>query len=170
MNVDILESVCSLNLLQLPPEILLMIGRFLIVESPEEYCSTSLHRSLNFVHLFSLSRSHSLLRWMCVNLGFFRRITPKRIPAFGFDNCNLSSSKTFASGISSLGINIGNSELWDICGRIMKQFPNLDELCLSGTIESRRIEQLYHSALGDALPQFNGTTLTIRNARFDDAS
>src|SRR5437762_2990130 len=106
----------KLNLLQLPVEILMMITRFLIAPCPQQYGCTSLHRPDDITTLFSLSRVHTQLRWICIALGLFRCVIPRNKEAFKLDDNSSLSYALFPCALSSLGINLGEQSLWKICG------------------------------------------------------
>jgi hypothetical protein len=159
-----------MNLLQLPPEILMMIACFLIISYPQQYYDTSLHRFDDVASLFSLSRVHSQLRWICIASGLFRRIFPKNTEAINLADYTSLTRSLFPIGLSSLGINLSYASLWETCGKVMKRFPDLKELSLSGIIDSTMIKMFCDSELGSSFMQFRGSSLILKHCCFDDLS
>jgi hypothetical protein len=157
------SSSSSLTLLHLPPEILLMIARLLVRQLPQEYYSTSLHHSEDFNPVLCFSSAHSHLRWICMALRSFRQVCPRSDEAFRLDDNESLSPALFRIGLSSLGINIGESSLWKTCGKIMKHFPGLDELSLAGFVDTRMVAKFCQSELGTAFTQFEGSSLILKN-------
>jgi hypothetical protein len=74
----------------------------------------------------------------------------------------------FPSSLSSFGINLGEPALWKTWGKIMKHFPDLDELSLSGVIARAKVLKFCTSNLGSSLAQFGGSSLILKHVYFDD--
>ena len=156
-------------MLQLPPEILLIIARFLVLPC-QQYHATSIYRSYDIASLLCLSRTNSHLRLICVAVGLFRRVVPRNVVAF-----NLSGYDSFPyllqqAKLSSLGVNFNKPRLWFTCGKIMKHFPSLDELSLSGVIRKSMVKKFNDSELGSAFQKFDGSSLILKHVSFDDST
>ena len=160
----------QLNLLQLPPEILMMIARFLISPCPQQYYDTSIYRLDDVTSLCSLSRVHSRLRWICVASGLFLRVFPRNTEAFRVADYTSLSCPIFPAGLSSLGINLGEPDLWKTCGIVMKRFPDLNELSLSGRIDATLVQEFCDSELGSSFTEFGGSSLILKHVYFDDST
>lgn len=157
------------SLLQLPPEILMTIARFLVLRC-QRYHSTSIYRSYNVTSLLSLSRTHSYLRSICIASGLFCRVFPRNMEAFNLDGYDSFPYLLQQPNLSSLGVNFSESSLWFTCGKIMKHFPSLDELSLSGVIHKSMVKGFNDSELGSAFKKFDGSSLILKHVSFDDST
>lgn len=149
---------------RLPPELFLMIARFLPRRSSQIYSSTTLHKSIYVPSLLQLSLVNKSLRSACMAAGLFKCIRPR-------SSCGLYYHlQPPASQLSSLTIDLSEPPLWDMCANIMKMFPNLGELGLSGIATGQTATELCDSALGDAFQRFKGSSLALKNVVFDDST
>jgi len=73
--------------------------------------------------------------------------------------------KTYGPPIMSLGIDLSNSSVWDMCARILGAFPDLNDLVLTGIARAKR----YHSSeVRSMLSKVNSTSLVITETRLVD--
>ena len=76
---------------------------------------------------------------------------------------SVADVSTWPMRLASLGIDLGNPELWDLCADIMGSFPQLDELVLSGCYPKRRSTRKFlNSELGTKFRSFKGTSVVLR--------
>ena len=157
----------SLNdcwLLRLPPEILVLITQFIAALNTSPYPLSQQHSEPEFLLNFSLC--NKAIRRVCRSAGLFSRLTPpserkKKLPA------NL---EMLIGGIpwnlTSLGVDLGNPDVWEICAHIMSIFPDLDGLVLSGSPQKRKKMRFLRSDIGAKFAAFKGTSVTLKWARF----
>ena len=159
-------------ILLLPSELLLHIARQLVqVGTPDK--GLSLFRRPNYSALCALSRCHSRLQRACVEAGMYMRVTPstsqerpmslRDFRRFGDFLCQ----QPYRPRMASLGIDLSNSSVWDMCARILDAFPDLNELVLTGTARAKRYQR---SELRSMLTKFTGTSLVLRHLRLTDLS
>ena len=150
---------------ELPPEILLIIARFLPRQPCQVYSATTLHnRDVYVPSLLPLSLVSKTMRNACIAAGLFNRIKPK--PS---QNCFYRLLRQLPK-LSSLTIDISKLRFWNVCANIMRTFAGLDEICLTGIVKRGITTKLCNSALGEAFQQFSGSTLRLKNVLFTVAS
>jgi hypothetical protein len=69
--------------------------------------------------------------------------------------------------LTSLGIDLSNSSVWDMCAQIMTVIPDLNELCFTGKTKTKNFQD---TKLGSSCANFNGTSLVLRHATFTNMS
>lgn len=149
---------------ELPPEILLIIARFLR-QPCQVFPATTLHnQEIYLLSLLPLSLVSKTLRNVCIAAGLFDRIKPK--PS---ENC-LYRVLRWLPKLSSLTIDISKPQYWKVCAKIMRTFAGLDDIRLTGVAKRGTTTKLCNSALGEAFQQFNGSTLRLNNVLFNGAS
>src|ERR1700733_11804080 len=124
-------------ILLLPNEVLLHIALQLSQCAVPDIGLTRFRRS-NYSTLVAFSQCHSRLHSVCVSAGMYTRVTPRR------SRENLMSMRHFRQfgdalckgnggpPLTSLGIDLSNSSVWDMCAQIMTVIPDLNELCFTG--------------------------------------
>ena len=146
--------------LGLPPELLVIIARFLVSKTRLTVLPGDDYSSLI---RFSSSQSH--LREVSFSAGLFRQICPKsnfeRFREFG-DSLNIRC-------ITSLSVDLGNQGVWRFCAHVMKSQPDLNELCIIGET-SDRTAQFCASDLAKRFAQFKGRSMVFRKASFETRS
>jgi hypothetical protein len=147
---------------QFPAELLIMIAKCLLCQPCETYSATTLHKSGHYECLQPLTLVSKSFRHACIAAGFFNRIQPH--PSHpDFYHILLHSTR-----LSSLTVDIGEPQLWRACANIMKMFPKLEELGLTGSATQKSAKQLCNSSLGKAFQQFAGSSLVLKKAHFID--
>ena len=150
-------------LLATPPEILLLIA-----ESVANVGSTSTSYSLTVQQLESdnatlvnFSLSNKAIRLACISAGLFNKCTlpaHKVGPSLDFDQV---FGRT-PSRLTSLGIDLGNPNVWESCAHIMGRFSALDQLVLSGCFPKQRTPAFFESELATKFRSFKGTSVELR--------
>src|SRR5438046_3976689 len=118
-KMDERSSLVLSPLYELPPEILLIVVRFLPRQPCQVYSATTLHNQVYIPSLLPLSLVSKTLRNACIAAGLFNRIKP--MPS---QNCFYPVLLQL-SKLSSLTIDISNPQFWKVCARIMRPFTEL---------------------------------------------
>ena len=159
------HRIISTGLFRFPPEILIHIARYVgAAPNPRTYPLTT---GQDRESLLNLSLCNKVIRGVCRSSGLLSKLTP---PARA-KNCRRAHLETMfggvAWGVNSLGIDLGNPAVWNICAHIMKQFQNLDSLVLHGCPERLR-NGFADCKLGRRFKAFRGTTLILKRASFNE--
>ena len=160
-NTPDMQTVES-PLLATPPEILVLIAESVANVSTAPY-KISLHRPSDNSALANFSLANKVIRRACISAGLFSiTLLAHKVEALALDR-----DAWFGTGplrITSLGIDLGNPDVWDSCAHIMTKFPDLDELILSGTYPKWRTSAFFKSKLATTFRSFKGTSVVLREA------
>jgi hypothetical protein len=149
-------------LLATPPEILVLIAESVANVSTAPY-KISLYQPSDNSTLANFSLANKAIRRACISAGLFSNCT---LPAHKVEP-SLDRDAWFETGplrIISLGIDLGNPNVWDSCAHIMTAFPDLDELVLSGSFPKRLTPAFFKSELATTFRSFKGTSVVLRKA------
>src|SRR5271170_4628306 len=161
-NTPDMQTVKS-PLLATPPEILVLIAESVADVSTSPY-KTTVYQASDKATLVNFSLANKAIRRACISAGLFNAcILPAGKVASSLDLKEVFS--TWPMRLGSLGIDLGNPELWDSCADIMGSFPQLDELVLSGCYPTRlSTRKFLNSELGTKFRSFKGTSVALRRA------
>ena len=155
-------QTCKSPLLATPPEILVLIAECVANVSISPYMLT-LYKASDNATLVNLSLVNKAIRHACISAGLFNNCTlpaHKAGPSLDLDDlCGIWPLR-----ITSLGIDLGNPNLWDSCAHIMGNFPDLDKLVLSGRYPNRLTSAFLESELATKFRFFKGTSVVLRGA------
>lgn len=161
------STINKCHLLTLPPELLLNIASFLIdTESPNINFDLTLFRKTDFTPLIPLSSSHSGLRQACISTGLFRQLYPKTPLVIDLEKFIYRFVSSYAAGLTSLLVDLGNRDVYPLCTHIMARAPELNELSLTGEMASLDQSILIDREFLNGFSQFRGKSLVFRNAIF----
>lgn len=150
-------------LLRLPPEILVLITQFVVALNTSPYPLSRLHSEPN--SLFNFSLCNKAIRDACRSAGLFSQLTAPSETK----KCLPTDFEKLVGGIpwtlASLGVDLSNPEVWEICAHVMGMFPDLDGLVLLGSPQKRKMRFL-SSEIGSKFAAFKGTSVTLKRARF----
>lgn len=149
------------HLLRLPPEILLNIARILLCHNSLTQATT-----VDYSSLIPLSSSHPGLRKICISAGLFKRISPK---SKSFKRFKEFGESLDIRCIISLGVDLGNDNVWPVCAHVMSLQHSLNELCIIGST-SRLTAKFFSSGLARRFSEFKGTSIVFRRALFTKLS
>ena len=161
-NTPDMQTVKS-PLLATPPEILVLIAESVANVSTAPY-KISLYQPSDNSTLANFSLANKAIRRACISAGLFSNCT---LPAHKVDPSLDRDAAWFGTGplrIISLGIDLGNPNVWDSCAHIMTAFPDLDELVLSGSFPKRLTPAFFKSELATTFRSFKGTSVVLRKA------
>jgi hypothetical protein len=107
-----------------------------------------------------LSLCNKTLRGECRSAGLFSRLTPPEPKRY------LSTDLEKLLGgipwrLTSLGIDLGNPDVWEICAHIMGRFPDLDGIVLSRSPKKTK-ERFINSDITSKFEAFKGTSVTLK--------
>ena len=152
-------------LLRLPPELLVLIARCLANLHSSPYILTPTESTADALIAFSLTCK--VIRGVCRSAGLFSRLTPPERKYLTADYEQLAGG---ASRLTSLGIDLGNSEVWEFCAHIMGTFQDLDRLVLCGRPKKMKdgfTHRFMSSGLGSRFSDFKGRSVTLKRASFN---
>jgi hypothetical protein len=173
-----------MGILDLPPELLLHIARFLVQDAhaAQEY-QHHVFPNERFDVLASLSLTHSGLRKTCVAAGMFTGIRPRsgslplddtsgnrELPLEQSPPLLISHFSRFGvPHLNALVIDLMNPDVWLYCRQLMEHFPGIKELGMVGrtnaVLDNELVETFEGSETGlkYQLSRFRGDTLSFKH-------
>lgn len=142
------------HILKLPMELLIIISHLVKVsDNTEITVFKNRYQTLNH-----LSLVHRKLWIACLAAGLYDHVAPKC--KIYKPSVELSHPLFHAGSLKSLGIDVGNMEVWPLYEVIMKEFPQIEELTFTGNL-NQTAETFRKSDLGLRVQRLKGISLRL---------